>query len=338
MQHIDEQEILELMIANYSNSKFSQITELLRMSNKGNDLLMEFSKYENRLNYYLSLTSIYHTIINISSIYASLALLDNDGGIKSPSSNPKGVSRMKLEPFVGLLIIQFQKLAETHIKYTKVVKDEKTRISKEESELKIFEFIKRIKSIREFQNLRDGSFAHPFELRNEIKVYKNQDIAETFQKAITEFCAPDIQLIKDKLVNMVNKETCTGATYFNKLMLSLPESEVNEKEEYKKIIKRQENTFREFTSSVNKPDSFSNFNLLFHGFLSYYFCGSNLVIEKNELKYKTTMKDCVFIKSLYDYSEYVKVKYLRNIVIYLLNEDKSFNELHQKARTLKDSI
>ncbi|MBQ0317717.1 hypothetical protein KAH49_22470, partial [Providencia rettgeri] len=135
---------------------------------------------------------------------------------------------MKLEPFVGLLIIQFQKLAETHIKYTKVVKDEKTRISKEESELKIFEFIKRIKSIREFQNLRDGSFAHPFELRNEIKVYKNQDIAETFQKAITEFCAPDIQLIKDKLVNMVNKETCTGATYFNKLMLSLPESEVNE--------------------------------------------------------------------------------------------------------------
>ncbi|HCR4037811.1 TPA: hypothetical protein OOF66_004111, partial [Morganella morganii] len=257
MQNIDEQEILELMIANYSNSKFSQITELLRMSNKGNDLLMEFSKYENRLNYYLSLTSIYHTIINISSIYASLALLDNDGGIKSPSSNPKGVSRMKLEPFVGLLIIQFQKLAETHIKYTKVVKDEKTRISKEESELKIFEFIKRIKSIREFQNLRDGSFAHPFELRNEIKVYKNQDIAETFQKAITEFCAPDIQLIKDKLVNMVNKETCTGATYFNKLMLSLPESEVNEKEEYKKIIKRQENTFREFTSSVNKPDSFS---------------------------------------------------------------------------------
>lgn len=63
-----------------------------------------------------------------------------------------------------------------------------------------------------------------------------------------------------------------------------------------------------------------------------------MVIEKNELKYKTTMKDCVFIKSLYDYSEYVKVKYLRNIVIYLLNEDKSFNELHQKARTLKDSI
>ncbi|MBN4867533.1 hypothetical protein AB7W40_21070 [Providencia rettgeri] len=47
MQNIDEQEILELMIANYSNSKFSQITELLRMSNKGNDLLMEFSKYEN---------------------------------------------------------------------------------------------------------------------------------------------------------------------------------------------------------------------------------------------------------------------------------------------------
>jgi hypothetical protein len=51
--------------------------------------------------------------------------MGNDKKIISFSADLKGVTRMRLEPFIGLLIIQFQKLSETHQRFTGAVKDEK---------------------------------------------------------------------------------------------------------------------------------------------------------------------------------------------------------------------
>lgn len=328
-----EQEIIELIIRNYSNSKFGEVHELLKSSVKGQIILAEFEKYEDRLNYYLSITSIYHTILNISSVYVSLSIMDNDNNIKSLSSDPKGVTRMKLEPFVGLLIIQFQKLAETHQRFTGVVIDEKIRISREESELKIFQYIKIIKKINEFRKLRNGSFAHPFEGEYGVKVYRNQVIADELSYAIKRFCEPDIEEIKSKLVKLVNEEVTTGNTHLNKIRLSLPKDDIAGQISYKKLIKERENTFNEFKLSTNEQNWFENFNLLFHGFVSYYLCSARLVIENNDLKYVTTMKDCVLIKSLYDYSEYIKKNHLKNQEVLLINNNESFNTLKEKIQS-----
>lgn len=331
----EQQKIIKLMISNYSNSKFDQLVEILIKSTKGKNILKEFKKYEDRLNYYLSITSIYHTIYNITSIYATLAIQENDGGIKSPSSNPKAASRMRLEPFVGLLIIQFQKLAETHTKFTGI-RDESIRITKEESDFKIFKFIKRIKKIKEFKGLRDGSFAHPFEDEYNMKVYRNQIIAERIVDAITKFCKPDTEEIKEKLIQLVNIETYTGIVFFQKEKSNLSENNNDAKSAYNKIVYELEKKFNDFKFELDNSDWIKNFNLLFHGFFSYYFCSTRLVIENNKLQYTTTIKNCIFMKSLYKYTEFVRANYLKNVNINLLNSDDSFNELYKKISQIKE--
>ncbi|WP_239739047.1 hypothetical protein, partial [Klebsiella pneumoniae] len=72
----------------------------------------------------------------------------------------------------------------------------------------------------------------------------------------------------------------------------------------------------------------------FHGFVSYYLCSARLVIENDELKYITEMNDCVLVKSLYDYSDYVKKNYLKNQEILLINDDESFNTLKEKIQSI----
>ncbi|HBR4779156.1 hypothetical protein C4Y57_029690 [Klebsiella variicola] len=329
-----EQEIIKLILINYSNSKFGEVHELLNGSVKGKNILAEFKKYEDRLNYYLSITSIYHTILNISSVYVSLSIMGNDKKIISFSADPKGVTRMRLEPFIGLLIIQFQKLSETHQRFTGAVKDEKIRISREESELKIFQYIKKIKNIKEFKNLRDGSFAHPFEGERSVKVYRNQVVADELSYALKRFCESDFEEIKSKLFKLVNEEVTTGNTRLNAMKLSLPKGDIAGRKKYKELEDERKNIFNEFKFLLNEQNWYENFNLLFHGFVSYYLCSARLVIENDELKYITEMNDCVLVKSLYDYSDYVKKNYLKNQEILLINDDESFNTLKEKIQSI----
>lgn len=331
----EEQNILELMIKNYSNSKFDVVINELSNSTKGKKILLEFQMCEDRLNYYLSLTSIYHTVLNMSLLFTSLSILDHEGGVRSPLSNPNAVSRMKLEPFVGLLIIQFQKLAETHKRF-QGVKDEKTKLTKEEKNVPIVQLIKRIKKIHEFKRLRDGSFAHPYDGERGLKVYKNQIITDDVMRAITTFCEPDFEEIQKRLVQLANIEAFTAITFFNKEK-ELESNSAQSKQQYlNDIIKNKRTEFRKFELNINKPISSWNFSTLFHGFVSYYFCSAELVIEGGELNYKATSRKSVFIKSLYEYSEFVRKKYLMNTVIHLNNVDDSFDSLYKQVLEIKD--
>ncbi|WP_181960952.1 hypothetical protein, partial [Klebsiella pneumoniae] len=101
------------------------------------------------------------------------------------------------------------------------------------------------------------------------------------------FCESDFEEIKSKLFKLVNEEVTTGNTRLNAMKLSLPKGDIAGRKKYKELEDERKNIFNEFKFLLNEQNWYENFNLLFHGFVSYYLCSARLVIENDELKYIT---------------------------------------------------
>lgn len=156
----------------------------------GNKLFLKAFEYfkselELFVNKKIALDRIYNSLNNASQTYAIFRQMEGSGNIKSLSENDKYKIFMSFnESFISSLIINFSKLRE-------VLNFKKNIIINDESLFNAFSYLNKLNNrigSAKVTDLRNGWFAHAYEVQRDGIVYRDKDIKNNIMNVLRELC------------------------------------------------------------------------------------------------------------------------------------------------------
>jgi len=153
------------------------------------------NKYKRFIHRYIAISTVYHSLINISNFYYSTRKLYKEGKIVITQKKSGNFEMALNEPFVSSLIIQYCKLSESLWDYRKAERNKSYND-------KVSQFLKTNTLKTKYNNLhilvqkindshikelRDKVFAHPFS-DNTNKMVSLVDVVDKTYKSLRQLC------------------------------------------------------------------------------------------------------------------------------------------------------
>lgn len=153
------------------------------------------NNYKRFVHRYIAISTVYHSLINISNFYYSTRKLYKEDKIIIDQKKPGNFNMALNEPFVSSLIIQYCKLSESLWDYREAEKnksyhDKVSQFLKSESlKLKYNDLHDLVQKINDshIKELRDKVFAHPFS-DNKNKMVSLVDVVDKTYISLRKLC------------------------------------------------------------------------------------------------------------------------------------------------------
>lgn len=184
---LTEQEyiILFSLIKFYSRPQHEKLIDIYGEKLFNKNISFFKSDLEFYVNKKIALDRIYTSLNNASQTYAIFKQMESNGNIKSVSQNDKYRMFMSFnESFISALIINLSKLRE-------VLNFKKNIIINDESLFNEFSYLNELNNrigSAKVTALRNGWFAHAFEVQRDGIVYRDKDIKQNIINVLREIC------------------------------------------------------------------------------------------------------------------------------------------------------